>query len=196
MPKSEIVQEWKQGFKVLVKLLNARTLHVERTGKRGIQKYTIDLLALNSTSQPETVFGWQWFAVGIISILLMFLLLNLFPGLYESALYAGAVYFMGLGISGGCFYVAWNSSSRKQIFYSRNGRVPLVELAINIPTKKEFSAFVRQLEDSIESSHGELTLSMNNQLAGEMRMLRRLSEEGLLSEKIYNTAKTALLKKH
>jgi hypothetical protein len=196
MSHSAIDQQDKQGLKTQVKLLNERTLQVEKRGKRGFQKYTIDLLALDSASKVETIFGWQWLVTGILSILLMLVLLNLLPVLDESLLLRSITYLLGLGIAGGCFYTAWKRSSRKQIFYSRNGQVPLVELAMNFPTKQAFNAFVHQLEDRIESSQREMELSMKNQLAGEMRMLRRLSEEGILSEKVYNTAKTVLLKKH
>lgn len=37
---------------------------------------------------------------------------------------------------------------------------------------------------------------MKNQLAGEMRMLRRLSEEGVLNSSVYKKAQAELLSKH
>jgi len=37
---------------------------------------------------------------------------------------------------------------------------------------------------------------MNNQLAGEMKMIRRLSEEGVVSPSVYKKAKDVLMKMH
>ncbi|MDX2465506.1 MAG: hypothetical protein QNK31_13465 [Porticoccus sp.] len=192
----EIFQECAHGFDVLVRLIDGRTLCIEKSGKRSNEKYSIDLLALDDTSQSEMLLGWKWFVAGIASILLVVAFITFLPMLDESMLYESAVIIVGLCVSGGSLYMAWNSTSRWQVFYSRNASVPLVELAMNKPTKKDFSSFVRKVEGCIESAQQSLVLSLNNQLAGEMRMLRRLREEGVVSTKVYTKAKMTLLEKH
>lgn len=192
----EIHQKWAPGFGVKIKLLKGRELHVEKKAKPHRTKYIIDLLALEDASKQKIVLGWQWFVAGIITIVLMVGCLNYLPILNESMLYLAATYIVGLGSGAGCFYKAYKSTSRKQFFHSRNANVPLIELAINNPSKKIFNDFISKVEEHILSSREGLNISMNNQLAGEMKMLRRLSEEGVVSASIYKKAKAGLLKQY
>lgn len=191
-----IHQRWAPGFGVKVKLLNGRELHVEKKAKPHRTKYIIDLLALEETSQQKTILGWKWFVAGLAAILSMALCLMFLPILDESTLYMASVSIVGLAVSAGCFFKAYKDTSRKQIFHSRSANIPLIELAINNPSKKVFNNFVNKLEELIQSSREGLVISTNNQLAGEMKMLRRLSEEGVLSVSVYKKAKTGLLDKH
>ncbi len=192
----EIHQKWASGFGVNVKLLNGRELHVEKKAKPHETKYIIDLLALEDESKEKTILGWKWFVAGLIALLLMVLCLIFLPMLEESMLYMASVYIVGIGMSAGCFFKAYKDTSRKQIFHSRSANVPLVELAINNPSKKEFSAFINKVEEHIQSSREGLVMSTNNQLAGEMKMLRRLSEEGVVSASVYKKARVGLLGQH
>jgi len=192
----EIHQQWAPGLGVKVKLLNGRELHVEKKVKPHRTKYIIDLLALEETSQQKTILGWKWFVAGLTAILSMALCLSFLPMLDESMLYMALIYIVGLAGSAGCFLKAYKGTSRKQIFHSRSANIPLIELAINKPSKKVFNDFVNNLEALIQSSREGLVISTNNQLAGEMKMLRRLSEEGVLSVSAYKKAKTGLLDKH
>jgi hypothetical protein len=192
----EIHQKWAPGFGVKIKLHKGRELHVEKKAKPHRTKYIIDLLALEDASKQKTVLGWKWFVAGIAAILLMIACLNFLPMLNESMLYLSAAYIVGLGSAAGCFFKAYKSTSRKQFFHSRNANVPLVELAINNPSKKIFNDFISKVEEHILSSRDGLKISMNNQLAGEMKMLRRLSEEGIVSTSVYKKAKAGLLKQY
>ncbi|MCK4585847.1 MAG: hypothetical protein KAU29_00790 [Gammaproteobacteria bacterium] len=192
----EIHQRWAPGFGVKVTLLNGRELHVEKKAKPHRTKYIIDLLALEDASQQKTILGWKWIVAGLVAILSMVLCLTFLPMPDESMLYTASVYIVGLAVGGGCFYMAWKGTSRKQVFHSRSANVPLIELAVNNPSKKAFDDFVGKVEELIQSSREGLVISANNQLAGEMKMLRRLSEEGVLGASVYKKAKDGLLKQH
>ncbi len=192
----EIHQQWAPGFGVKIKLLNGRELHVEKKAKLHRTKYIIDLLALEDTSQQKMILGWKWFVAGLVAILSMVLCLAFLPMPGESTLYMASVYVVGLSAGAGCFFKAYKGTSRKQIFYSRSANVPLIELAINSPSKKVFNDFVHDLEDLIQSSRDGLVMSTKNQLAGEMKMLRRLSEENVLSDSVYKKARAGLLSQH
>lgn len=192
----EINQEWARGIGVQIRLLNGRELRVEKKEKRNNIKYTIDLLALEDVSKQKVIFGWKWFIAGIVSILLMLLCIKFLPVLGESALFSGVVYFLGIGAAVGCFFMAWKGTSRKQIFHTRNASVPIVELAINKPSKSDFSKFIAKVERCIKDSRAGKKISTNNQLAGEMKMLRRLSEDGVVSIPVYKKARSGLLGKH
>jgi hypothetical protein len=192
----EIHQQWAPGLGVKVKLLNGRELHVEKKAKPHRTKYIIDLLALEEISQQKTIFGWKWLIAGLAAILSMALCLRFLPMLDESMLYMALVSIVGLAVGAGCFFKAYKGTSRKQIFHSRSANVPLIELAVNNPSKKVFNDFINKLEELIQSSREGLVISTNNQLAGEMKMLRRLSEEGILNASVYKKAKAGLLNQH
>jgi len=192
----EIHQEWAQGSGIKILLKKQRELRIEKQNKRGSKKYTIDLLALGDKSKQKIILGWQWFVAGLAAILSMIACLYFLPILDESTFYLAATYVLGLGIAAACFLMAAKGTSRKQIFFSRNANIPLVELIINNPSKNEFNSFVRLVEKCIGSSREGLNISKNNQLAGEMKMIRRLSEEGVVSPSIYKKAKAVLMKMH
>lgn len=192
----EIHQKWANGTGVHVKLLNGRELHVEKKTSRARIKYIIDLLALEDESKEKITLGWKWFVAGLVAILAMMLCMEFLPMLGESTLYKAGVYVLGLGVGAGCFFKAYKETSRKKIFHSRSANVPLVELAVNNPSKNEFGAFINKVEKHILSSRDGLVISVRNQLAGEMKMLRRLSEEGVISTSVYNKSKAGLLKQY
>lgn len=191
-----IHQKWAPGLSVKVTLINGRELHVEKKVKNHKTKYSIDLLALEDVSQQKKILGWKWFVAGWVAILSMILCLSFLPMLGESMLYMTSVYVVGFGVGAGCFFKAWKDTSRKQVFHSRSSNIPLIELAINNPSKKAFSDFINRVEELIQSSREGLVISSNNQLAGEMKMLRRLSEEGVLSASVYKKARAGLLNQH
>ncbi len=192
----EINQELEQGASVHVRLVNKRELCVEKKWSGTKIKYTIDVLALADVSKQILLLGWMWFSVGIVMLLLMVVCLKYLPIVDSSIFYTAAVYIVGLGVSAGCFVMAWKGTSRKKIFYSRNANVPLVELTINKPSETIFNDFVDKVEKHIQSTRKGLVISMNNQLIGEMKMLRRLHEKNVLKESVYKKAKAGLLSKH
>ena len=192
----EINQELEQGVSVHVRLVNKRELCVEKKWSSTKIKYTIDILALSDASKQVLLLGWMWFSVGIIMLLLMVVCLKYLPIVDSSIFYMAAVYIVGLGVSAGCFGMAWKGTSRKKIFYSRNANIPLIELTINKPSEIIFNNFIDKVEKCIQSTREELVISMNNQLIGEMKMLRRLHEKNVLKESVYKKAKAGLLSKH
>jgi len=189
----EIVQDAGKGKKISATLLNERELIVRDATKRNTIKYTIDIVALNAESRRITTWGWRWFVVGVVVILVTILAFFLLPALSENSLYSILVSMVGVGIGIGCFFLAWKTTSVKQVFFSRNSNVPLVELFVNQPSKNEFNNFAEKMQHCIQAVQQQMDLSQQNQLAGEIKMLRRLSEAGVLSATVYKAAKDDLL---
>jgi hypothetical protein len=63
----------------------------------------------------------------------------------------------------------------------------------NQPTRDEVNRFAEALEARIENLTEKHNLEVSTQLAGEMRMLRRLHQEGHLRRADYEAAKQTLL---
>ena len=188
-----INQEGVSGVDVQVLLMKERELRIVRKGKRTKSQYNIDVLALDEISQRKTYLGWKWFLAGVMVMLLAFAVSNLVPILKNSMAYQGVVYVAAIGLGIGCFFMAWKVTNKMQIFHSRKAKVPLVELEVNKPSKKEFSAFVEKLESCISAAHQKMNIGNDKQLTGEMKTLRRLADQGVLGRTEYETAKSFLL---
>ncbi|WP_455199181.1 hypothetical protein [Kaarinaea lacus] len=194
--KLEIVQQRGKGQVLSASLIRERELHIEDALNRKTINYVIDVVALGEQSKRKVIMGWQWLAAGLVVILVSFMLPSLLSSVFSETLLKYLVYLLGILAGLGCFYMAWKATSARQIFYSRHAKVPIIELFAGKPSTKKFEGFINKVEESIRATQDKLNLSMKNQLAGEMKMLRRLSEEGVVSASEYKKAKAVLFSMH
>lgn len=182
------------GFDIQIKLVDGRELQVVSKGKKTKYNYSIDILSLQDKSKKTFFIAWKWLLAGISFFLFTLLMLKVLPSyLSENKnLYLGIILFAG--ILGGilCFVQFWKHTSKKQTFHSRNAHVPVIELNEGKPSKESFSAFIDGVEQRIKKFRDHMDLAEDKQLIGEMKMLRRLSDDGVISKKNYETAKTKL----
>ncbi|MFO7603267.1 MAG: hypothetical protein R6X06_05560 [Gammaproteobacteria bacterium] len=176
-------------------LLRGRELEVVSSAGRKRQVYKVDLLALRSPSEREVRIAWRWWlsALGVLllSVILAVALSYLqFTGNALLSLVVGCLIAAGLG------YLAWHKGIRQQVFYSRHSGVPLVTLQLASPSRNEVAKFVTYLEAQIDRLKDEFGLTRDQELAGEMRTLRRLSNDGVISLDEYEQSKDVLFQKH
>ena len=55
--------------------------------------------------------------------------------------------------------------------------------------------FVKLLEQRIENAHNHMNLTKEQQITGEIKMLRRLMEESIIKNTDYEPARARLMKK-
>lgn len=192
----EITQERGKGKTLCATLVKERELRVENVLSRKSLSFCVDVLALNDESKRKVVFAWKWALAGLLAVLVSLLVPSILSSLFTEPLYTYLVYLAGASTGAACFYMAWKATSVRQVFYSRNAEVPIIKLIASKPSRKEFGDFVNRVEESIRAIQDKMNLSMKRQLAGEMRMLRRLSEEGVISPSDYKKAQASLLSKH
>jgi len=192
----EIAQDKGNGNCLSAMLIKERELRIEDKGIRKTLKFCIDIVALKGESKRKITLGWQWIVAGLVCLLVSFVIPMMFSSFFVESLTRYLVYLLGVVIAMGCFYMAWKTTSVKQIFYSRNAEVPLIELHAGKPSKDEISTFVAKVEECIRAVQQKMNLSHKRQLAGEMKMLRRLSEEGVISASEYKKAQAILLSLH
>lgn len=176
-------------------LLRGRELEIARRQRRGRQIYRVDLLALRAPSERQVSIAWKWWLASLgsfITTIVMVLLLS-YLQLDRYALLAGGI---GIVVSLTLVMFSWKKGVRQQIFYSRHSGVPLVTLYLGKPNKTEFQRFVKLLEERIETIRKEFNLSRDQELAGEMRTLRRLTNDGVISLDEYENSKEVLFQKH
>ena len=183
-----------RGFTLQIKLVENRELQLVKTGKKAEQSYSVDILSLQDKSQSVFSVAWKWLAASAIFFLVMLLLLKILPGYLTDNrnLYLGLILLFGIIGSIFCFIQFWKNTSRQQIFFSLNGHVPIIILSKGKPSKTEFQEFISGLEKRIDAFRKHMNLSDDKLLVGEMKMLRRLSENGVIKTDDYEKAKAKL----
>jgi len=79
------------------------------------------------------------------------------------------------------------------VYHSAVAGVPLIELDHNKPNRQEFEAFTDKLEAYIRKAQSS-GMSKQQLLAGELKDLRRLKDEGLLNEETYANSRTIIFR--
>jgi len=93
--------------------------------------------------------------------------------------------------------VAAYRSHDRLLFYSRNGRIPLVTIFNRQPDQETFSTFISILTDQIREASTNLNfICGNGMLNVELREHRRLMETGIISRDEYNISKSRILRRH
>lgn len=88
--------------------------------------------------------------------------------------------------------VALVKTSNRTFIVSQFGQVPILEMIRNAPNKHEFADFLDQFSRSIKSSQSAL-YNKKNRLRGELKELRRLKNETVITEKQYEAGKSRIL---
>lgn len=193
--KSQLFQKAKLFPPIHFNLLRGRELEIACHNGRNKQIYKIDLLALRAPSERLVSIAWKWWLIslgGFVTTVILVLLLAYF----QLGISAVIVALLGVMGSTALAALAWKKGTRKQVFYSRHSNVPLVSLHLGVPNKAEFQKFVSQMEEQIEALQQQFNLSRDQELAGELRTLRRLSSDGVISMDEYENSKEVLFQKH
>lgn len=187
-------QRNKSGLDFQIKLVDGRELQIINKSKKINQAYSIDILSLADKSEKIFFIAWKWLIASLSFFLIMLLLLKILPGFLDANknIYLGSVLLLGVVGSIFCFMKFLKNTSRKQVFYSRNALVPIVTLSLGNPSKKEFSNFIDAIENRIKKFRSHMDVSNEKQLTGEMKMLRRLCDDGIINKNVYEGAKEKL----
>lgn len=182
------------GVDIQIKLVDGRELQVANKGKKTNFVYSVDILSLQDKSKKTFCIAWKWLISSISFLLLMLILMKVLPAYLggNKNLYLSIILLTGLLGSTFCFFQFWKRTSVKQIFYSRNAHVPIIVLSVGKPSKKNFSYFINGLEKRIKEFRSHMDVDEDKQLTGEVKMLRRLSDEGVVSKHDYEKAKSKL----
>ena len=191
----KLFQKTRLGPETHFNLLRGRELEIARNTGRKRQVYKVDLLALRSPSERNVRIAWRWWlsALGVLLLSLLVAVVLAYLQFTGNAILTLAV---GMLISAGLGVLARKKDIRQQVFYSRHSGVPLVTLRLGSPSRTAVEKFVAHLEQQIETLKSEFSLSRDQELAGEMRTLRRLSHDGVISLDAYETSKEVLFQKH
>ncbi len=178
----------------LFELYNDKYLRVVNKDNKGTTEYTIALISLLPDSSRILRIAWDWLALAIVFLLIgggaVYYLVWDFS--LESTIYLILICLVSLLLAAGAVYFLLLKTEHNQVFYTRYGNYPLIELMFGKPDKKYFNEFINQLHNKINAEMESNTISAKNLQAGEMKMLRRLTTLGVLSQDDYDQAKNKI----
>jgi len=177
-------------------LNNEKYLRVISKNRKGTTEFTIALISLLPESSRVVNVPWRWLMLALVFFLVSVGAMNYLAQHFnlENALYLVPVCLIAISLTAGSVYLLIYNTERNQVFYTAYGDFPLVELMIGKPDKKQFEDFVEELRTKINKEMESNTISAKNLQAGEMKMLRRLMSQGILSQNEYVQAKNRIFK--
>ena len=179
-----------------VTFIDNRTLRIDTQTSNNNLTYRIDVIALRAKHSHRFAFAWPWLIAAIVLLGLLLAEIStafIFPD-PASWLAILAKVMLGL-LSAICLLVFFKLSHGKYVFKSRHARIPLLDIWTGKPSRKAAKTFVKLLEQRIQKAHDHMNLTEEQQLTGEIKMLRRLAEEGVMPTSVYESAKPKLFKK-
>ncbi len=189
-PRIQLEQTGLFGSYRVFELGTADKLRVSIGDRLRHRDLTVSVMALSPEPKRRYEIAWPWLIGAGVSAgfaLAGGLAASLSSGLYWLA--------AGVGAAGtvACLAVLAARSRAERVYATRHAGVPLVAMWAKLPNRDEVKRFGEALEARIQSLTEKRSLDVNAQLAGEMRMLRRLHQQGHLSRDDYETAKQSLL---
>lgn len=177
-------------------LKEGRYLFVDTKKLKRNTAYQLDILALKPKSKFRINLAWPWLVAAVVVVLVSYFSLEMLPKLFDINL-ENYSFPITLGTASLAFIFVilfFVTSCRERVFVASNTNFPLVRLLVGKPNQKAYHNFLRHLEKRIQVLSKHIQLNNQQQLAGELRMVRRLSKIGVISERDYNRFKTRLMK--
>jgi hypothetical protein len=174
-------------------IVNGRNIRIAVGNKSKHKVFVVPMLALAEKSKPRLHIAWAWLWLalcGIVAIpvyLMLKTLLGLHSESYDFAILAALVTAALIG----CIMLIVNFS-RKRVFFTAYSKVPLFDILIGKPDYQSYRHFLTVLDGYLHKTRRYWDLKVEQQIAGEIRMLRRLAGEGVIPHKVYEEAKDKL----
>jgi len=160
--------------------------------KTAAKKFRVNLAWLSSEPLHSKIIVWKWLHYALVSSMLMaiFILLTLNETIRFEY---GTVAVVILLTASLIFSLIFIYNMRDEyIFKSRFGDASLFSIENKKPKQSTFDNFFINLQQLIDKSQRKL--SVTERLVGELKMCRRLRDEGIINDETYTTARTAIFK--
>ena len=156
-------------------------------------EYRIDLTYLDPRPFRSRHRAMRWLIIGGASLGIDLILL-LFGVIDTSSINLLGLFLLLL-ITGTLSLLAYFYYSRDRVFFrTRYGKIKLVELTNNSPSRRQFRAFLKQFVTQINKTQSTRGFNQAKSLARELKELRRLKETAIIPEKSYEKAKQLIFR--
>ncbi|WP_455208581.1 hypothetical protein [Kaarinaea lacus] len=188
---------WKEQQKLL-RIFDNKFLNINEKNAKKTTSYNIHLWLLDANPVRKRILHVKYLltacALMALGWLAYYVIQLGIPGFSNPYLYALPV----LPITAGIILLVYMIKLSKHVllFYSDHGRIPLVEVFYNNPGKNRFNQFAGELINCIHAVKTENYFNEQQILAAELSEHRRLRDEGVISDAVYEEAKNNILTYH
>lgn len=156
------------------------------------QKFRIDLSYLDPKPVLRFRLAEGWLFTTAILAVISFILIYI--GWFKSAMSFQSDLLLIISIASitltlMSLMIAILKTDNRMIFYSQFGRVPILEPLNKNPDKKSFTDFMQELSSHIISAQSKGRMDKTERLTRELKELRRLMNEEVITEQNYENAK-------
>ncbi|WP_455202526.1 hypothetical protein [Kaarinaea lacus] len=189
--------KWKEQHK-LFRIYDNKYLNVNEKHAKRTSSYNVHLTLLNPNPTRKRCLNAKYLLIAGILFGLAWLVYSLIQqgvtGFTNPYMYSLVV----LPVTAGIILIVYMIKKFKHvlIFYSDHGRVPVVEMFYKNPSKNSFNAFAGELINCIQAVKAENYYNDSQTLAAELSEHRRLRDEGVFSDEVYEQAKANILTNH
>jgi hypothetical protein len=181
---------------VSVEVLKDRYGRITTRRWRNQRQYAIELATLAPEPKQIIHIAWSWLIAGIVSLagLAGFIAFLKYGNSHLPILEAAGGIIGLLVLTVLFFYLFTILSTRRIVFHARFSGTPLIEIPIPMQHRRKGKLLAEELSKLAQKNRARLHHSDDDMRAGELRMLRRLSEEGAIDSNAYDQAKVLLLR--
>ena len=160
--------------------------------KAAGKKFLINLAWLSSEPLHSRIIVWKWLHYALISGL--FMAVFVFLTVKETIRFEYGMVAVFILITSALIFslIFIYNLQDEYIFKSRFGDARLFSIENKRPKQSTFDNFFINLQQRIDKSQGKL--SVTERLVGELKMCRRLRDEGIIDDETYTLARTAIFK--
>ena len=161
-------------------------------------KYRVDIAFLNPRPFRERNIAWKWLYVSIALLFTSFVMIYIawFSDWLASSskqIYLTALILL-ISSTGIAILLFAHNTYDKVIFKTQFGNIKLIELLNKYPDKEAFRDFIGRFIVQIKTARKQKGFTASKFLARELRELRRLRDEQVVTEEEYQTAKVVIFK--
>jgi hypothetical protein len=155
------------------------------------QKFRINLTYLDPRPVRRFQLAESWLIgsaiFAIISMMLIYL--NWFKGSASHSSLAFTLTILAVTLCLTSFLFGLFKAENRIFYYSQYGRIAILELINHNPDKTSFDDFLESLSSYIISAQHKASLDNTQRLTQELKELRRLKDEAVISQQKYELAK-------
>lgn len=159
-------------------------------------KYRVDIAFLNPHPFREHNIATNWLYISAAFLLAS--LISILVGWYSDILTPGVYYSTFTVICVSATFISLllfvHNTYDKVIFKTQFGNVKVIELINKYPNKEDFRKFVGRFIVQIKKARAQKRFTTSKFLARELREIRRLRNETVVTEEEYQAAKSIIFK--
>ena len=164
---------------------------------RNKRKFRINLACLSARPERKTVLEWKWLttalATAIWSVILIYTasftrIADTIPALQALHLVSAGVLMGTITVIALLLFTYYRQD--KTVFCAYQSGLPLIELDTDKPDPETFKRLLQQIVQGIEQS--TVYRDIQERLVIELRELRRLRDEGIVTQQDYETARASI----